>query len=50
MDFIDALRSPAVDLQVCAKNLEAFMDNFEDRAGEFLNITNCNNHYTGSQT
>ena len=26
MDFVDALRSPAVDLQVCAENLEALMD------------------------
>ena len=26
MDFIDALRSPAIDLQVCAKNLETLMD------------------------
>jgi hypothetical protein len=41
VDFIDALRSPAVNLQVCAKNLEALVDKLcpIDRGlGEFLSI------------
>ena len=38
MNFIVALRSPAVDLQVCAKNLEALMEKLclEEGLGKFL--------------
>ena len=39
MDFIKALRSPAVDLQVCAKKLEALVEKLcldEEGHGKFL--------------
>ena len=42
MDFVDALRSPAVDLQVCAKSLEALVDKLcplEKGLGEFELLT-----------
>ena len=49
VDFIEALRSPAIDLQVCAKNLEALVENLclDEGLGEFLLSVTIfvNNHY-----
>ena len=41
MDFINALRSPAVDLQVCAKNLEALLERLylNEGLGEFPRLS-----------
>ena len=41
MDFVDALRSPAVDLQVCAKNLEALLErlHLKEGLGEFPRLS-----------